>query len=164
MNITINDLHFIIGTWEGRGHAEYPTIRPIDYREILVFSTNNKDAVIHFEQRTWILDEDGDDSEPIFWDSGFLIGKDSGTFELVSAQKSGRVEILRGRAKEPDDETIELPFESVSIVNDDQLVRSGRLFSFSKNEIRYELKMSTTENETYRNHLTCKLTRRPAVM
>ena len=102
MGISISDLTYIAGTWEGSGHAEYPTIQPIDYREELIFTLNKKDLVIHYEQRTWIKSSDERHNEPIFWESGFFIDKNNGLFDLVSAQKTGRMEILRGSARRID--------------------------------------------------------------
>jgi len=159
MGISISDLTYIAGTWEGSGHAEYPTIQPIDYREELIFTLNKKDLVIHYEQRTWIKSSDERNNEPIFWESGFFIDKNNGLFDLVSAQKTGRMEILRGSARRIDKNSIELPLTSISIVNDSRMIRSGRVYTFSKNVLQYELKMSTTANVSYQRHLMGRLTK-----
>ncbi len=157
MNISFNDLIFIAGEWEGTGHAEYPTITSLDYSEKLIFTFNNKDNVIHYEQRTWIKSLDERNGEPIFWESGFIIYKGNELFELVNTQKSGRVEILRGTAIILDKEKIKLELESVSIMNDTQMIRSGRILNFSKDKLQYELKMSTEKNPAYKTHLTSNL-------
>ena len=159
MNILLNDLIYLVGKWQGIGYAEYPTIQPVEYREELIFTINNKDSVIHFEQRTWILSSDKRNNEPIFWESGFLIDKGKGLFEMVSAQKSGRMEILRGSAQRIHDDKIKLPLASVSVLNDDRMIRSGRVFTFSKNVLHYELAMSTTANPSYQRHLASRLTK-----
>lgn len=160
MPANITDLGFIIGKWEGTGLAEYPTISPVDYDEGMVFTRNDKDPVIHFEQRTWIKSLDTRDGEPIFWESGFIIDKGGGLFELVSAQRSGRVEILRGSATTADGGAIEVDFTSVSITNDSRMIKSGRRYRFQQNVIDYELHMSTTNNPEYSRHLRARL-RRP---
>ncbi len=159
MSITIADLGFIVGKWEGTGLAEYPTIASVDYDEGLVFTRNDKDPVIHYEQRTWIKSSDENNGRPVFWESGFIIDKGDGLFELVSAQKSGRVEIMRGDAKTADGGGIEIAFNSVSILNDARLLKSGRRFRFLENVIDYELQMSTTENPAYDRHLRARLQR-----
>lgn len=160
MSVTITDLGFIVGKWEGSGLAEYPTIVPIDYQEGLVFTRNDKDPVIHFEQRTWIVSSDEKNGQPIFWESGFIIDRGEGRFELVSAQRSGRVEILRGEATETPDAGIDIDFTSVSISNDARMIKSGRRFRFRENVLDYELHMSTTGNPTYDRHLRAHLKRR----
>lgn len=158
MAVTIADLRFIVGKWEGTGLAEYPTIAPADYDEGLLFTRNDKDPVIHYEQRTWRKSSDKNDGDPVFWESGFIIDKGGGTFELVSAQKSGRVEILRGKAA-TDGGGIEVDFRSVSISNDARMIKSGRKFRFHENVIDYELHMSTTSNPHYDRHLRARLKR-----
>ena len=160
MSVTISDFGFIIGKWEGTGIAEYPTIRAVDYDEGLVFTRNDKDHVIHYEQRTWIKSSGEDNGQPVFWESGFLIDKGDGVFELVSAQKSGRMELLRGQAKMSDGNGIELLLSSVIISNDPRTVKSGRKFRFLENVIDYELQMATSENPGYDRHLRARL-RRP---
>ncbi len=158
MLISIADLGFIIGKWEGTGLAEYPTIASVDYDEGLVFTRNDKDSVIHYEQRTWIKSSDENNGQPVFWESGFIIERGGNLFELVSAQKSGRVEILRGNATQADG-GIKIDFNSVSILNDVRLLKSGRHFRFLENVIDYELEMSTTENPEYDRHLRARLKR-----
>ena len=156
MSISYKDLLYLAGEWEGTGHAEYPTIEPVNYREQLTFSYNGKDPVIHYEQSSWIVSSDTKKEEPIFWESGFIIDIGNSSFELVSAQKSGRVEILRGKA-ELVNKKIKLDLVSVKIVNDEKMIRSGRVFTFSKSSIEYELKMSISTNHAYQKHLSAKL-------
>lgn len=159
LSLSIEELGFLVGTWSGTGHAEYPTIQPVEYLEELTFSVNEKDPVIHVEQKTWIESTDAKAREPLFWESGFLIDKGSGIFELVSAQKSGRMEVLRGKARRMDPNTIELPLMSVSIVNDDRMIRSGRTLTFSPEKLYYELNMSTTANPSFQRHVAALLTK-----
>ena len=159
MNISYKDLLHLTGEWEGKGHAEYPTIKPVNYREQLTLSYNGKDPVIHYEQSSWIISSDTKKEEPIFWESGFIIDIGNSSFELVSAQKSGRVEILRGKAERVN-KKIKLDLVSVKIVNDEKTIRSGRVFTFSKSDIEYELKMSISSNRAYQKHLSAKLTKK----
>ncbi len=159
MSITHKDIFHLAGTWEGTGHAEYPTIEPVNYRERLTLSHNGKDPVMHYEQLSWIISSDKKSEEPIFWESGFIIDLGNDSFELVSAQKSGRVEILRGKA-ERINENIKLDLVSIKIVNDEKMIRSGRVFTFSKSAIEYELKMSISTNHAFQKHLSAKLTKK----
>ncbi len=159
MPVSIADVGFIIGKWEGTGFAEYPTILPVDYDEGLLFTRNDKDPVIHYEQRAWRKSADKRNGEPLFWESGFFIDKGNGLFELVSAQRSGRVEILRGEAKAADGGAIEIGLFSVSISNDARMIKSGRRYRFAENVLDYELRMSTTENPAFDRHLMARLKR-----
>ncbi len=62
----VADLASLAGVWKGEGRAEYPTITPTEYREETVFSTNGKDPVVHYEQRTWIKSADENNGQPVF--------------------------------------------------------------------------------------------------
>ncbi len=97
--------------------------------------------------------------EPIFWESGFIIDIGNSSFELVSAQKSGRVEILKGKAELVNNK-IKLDLVSVKIVNDEKMIRSGRVFTFSKSDIEYKLKFCISTNHAFQKHLSAKLTRK----
>lgn len=155
--ITIRDLDFLIGKWEGTGYAEYPTIDPVEYSETLMISNNSKNPVLHYEQKTFITKPVERKGEPIFWESGFIIDDGNGLFRMVNTQVSGRIEILKGQAQTTSEGKIELGLESSSIINDDKLIRSGRKLIFSKDQIEYEVNMSTTKNFVYRKHLSAKL-------
>lgn len=157
--IRLPDLIRLKGVWTGTGHAQYPTIQPADYREELVFTANDKDPVLHYEQRTWRAMAGSQASEPLFWESGFLIDRGEGNFELVSAQRSGRVEVLRGKAVAEARNVIVIALSSVSIVNDERMLRSARTLRISPDALEYELEMATKTNPTMDTHLSARLTR-----
>ena len=155
--ITIKDLDFLAGKWEGTGHAEYPTIDPVEYSETLMISNNSKNPVLHYEQKTFITKPVERKGEPIFWESGFIIDDGNGSFRMVNTQVSGRIETLKGQIQKISEGKIKLDLESSSIINDDKLISSGRKIIFSKDQIEYELNMSTTKNSVYQKHLSGKL-------
>jgi hypothetical protein len=155
--ITIHDLNFLVGEWKGTGYAEYPTIEATEYTEILVFSRNDKDAVIHYEQRDWIKSNGERNNEFLSWESGFIIDKGDGTFEMLCAHFSGRSELLKGSVQKTEDKKVKFQVENHTILNDDRLVRSGRIFIFSEDSIEYEVRMSTGKNLFYQRHLSAKL-------
>lgn len=160
LKIGLEQLFELVGVWEGYGHAEYPTIEPMDYREELTFSYNHKDPVFHYVQRTWKASEGSKVGDPIFWESGFLIDRNDGVFELVSAQKSGRMELLKGTATMKNETVVSLELTSESIINDHRMIRSSRHFDFSPGAISYQLKMSTHANPSFQIHLSAQLTKR----
>ena len=159
MTITVADLAGLAGTWSGVGHAEYPTISPLDYREELVLSSNGRDPVIHFEQRTWAKSGDARNGEPLFWESGFIIDRGNGIFELIIAQKGGRMEILKGEAEPGENGSIVLQLKSMTILNDPRMIQSERHLVWSGESLSYELLMSTTTNTRPARHLAARLLR-----
>ena len=156
---TIRDLMYLVGMWEGTGVAEYPTISQYNYREEFILASDAKNPVLHFQQRAWIVSTDTRNNEPISWESGFLIDRGDSLFELICAHVSGRMEWYRGVAGLQGAEGIRLPLENVSIVNENRLLRSARIFHFGKDSISYEQLMTTTRVTQHLRHLTAELHR-----
>lgn len=48
---TIENLKYLVGKWKGNGTAKFPTINTFGYTEKLIFSTNDNNPVIQFEQK-----------------------------------------------------------------------------------------------------------------
>jgi len=153
----VGTLNFLVGSWKGKGIAQYPTIEAVEYSEELTFQKIEGFNVLQYEQKTWMESEKGIFDKPIFWDCGFLIEKEDNNFEFCSTQKSGRMELLSGKLVQKDDNTYEIVFRSKAIYNDKQMVKSGRTFLFSKSSIKYELWMSTTNHPNYDIHLKAAL-------
>ena len=153
----IDKLNFLKGTWKGKGIAQYPAIQTVDYIEELVFKKDDDFQLFFYEQRTWIMNEEGKFNKPIFWESGFIIDKGE-YLELCNVQISGRMEILIGKLYYlSDDNKIGIDFRNKNIFNDERMIRSGRKFIISESEIKYELHMSTSKNLNYDIHLNASL-------
>lgn len=159
MSITINELKYLVGKWHGEGLAEFPTIKSFDYLEDLFFSSNLKNPVLHFEQKAWIKSKDERNNEPISWESGFLIDKGNSFFEMVCVHNSGRLEILKGFAVWTSAQVIRIELESVSTINDDRMIHSKRILTFSDTTIEYEQLMSTAKHFSVQRHLSASLVR-----
>jgi hypothetical protein len=81
----------LLGTWQGRGDGDYPTIEAFSYTEELVFSHVGKPFVA-MTQRT----RDAEDGLPLHSEAGYFRPQPGGTVELVLAQPSGVLEIDSG--------------------------------------------------------------------
>lgn len=143
----------LAGRWEGEGYARYPSIQNTSYMELLEFTPDIARDVIHFQQKTWYLNDGSKNGETVFWDTGFIIFKDEQIL-MNSVQLGGRVESLIGNIIR---EGL-YRFDSVLISNDPISVRSQRIFKVNGNLMEYELNLQTTEN-SLQNHLTAKLKR-----
>lgn len=81
-----------LGTWQGRGHGDYPTIEAFDYLEHVTFGHVGK-PFLAYVQRT----RDAATDQPLHAETGYLRpGADSGSAELVIAQPTGITEAHAG--------------------------------------------------------------------
>ncbi|CAN5643743.1 hypothetical protein BH10BAC5_BH10BAC5_22500 [soil metagenome] len=150
MNFHISDIFFLIGKWKGSGYAQFPTIEPVEYNEEMNFSSNLTDAVLFYEQRSWI--SSGDNAGmPIYWESGFIIHEGENQFSLSNSQKSGRVEVCRGKISN-DQNSWKLTFEN-EMTSDARLERITREYIFNNDELSYKLNMKMKSVEKHQNHL-----------
>src|SRR4051794_16085137 len=85
-------LAFLLGTWQGQGTGDYPTIEGFAYAEEVRFSHVGK-PFLAYAQRTW----DPVAQRPLHAETGYLRPADGGAgVELVLAHPSGIVEVEEG--------------------------------------------------------------------
>ena len=56
LSIPIADGRMVLGTWQGNGRGDYPTIEPYQYGQELVFQQDGR-PFFHYFARSWVLDE-----------------------------------------------------------------------------------------------------------
>lgn len=83
----------LLGTWEGSGTGEYPTIDSFSYVESVTFSHVGK-PFIAYSQRT----KHPVTGLPMHAESGYLRVPGPGSIEIVMAQPTGLAEIYEGAA------------------------------------------------------------------
>ena len=148
----------LVGTWEGEGTGEYPTIAPFTYRETVVLSASGR-PFLAYSQRTRRSDSD----EPLHAESGWLRGQVDGRAELVVAQPTGLVEAavltLRSEAG-----ALVLDGDRTPVVRTPgarEVVDVRRRFVLSGDELRYDVWMTWAGHEDA-HHLRAVLRRRSA--
>ena len=80
----------LLGTWQGRGHGEYPTIESFDYNEEITFSHVGK-PFVSYVQRTALVAT----GLPSHAESGYLRAVGDDAYELVISSPGGIIEIDR---------------------------------------------------------------------
>jgi hypothetical protein len=81
----------LLGTWEGSGEGEYPTIEDFSYLESITFSHAGK-PFIAYSQRT----RHPVSGAPMHAEAGYLRMPTPGSIEIVMAQPTGLTEIYEG--------------------------------------------------------------------
>jgi len=149
-------LAFLLGTWEGEGRGDYPTIEPFPYGEAVSFWHNGK-PFLSYSQLTWHLD----DHRPLHSEMGFLRGHGKGEqVEWVIAHPSGIVEIEVGWVKE---RNLELESKRVTLAPTakqvTRLTRSIEVVPDMRGAVlRYQLSMAAV-GQALQQHLSAELRR-----
>ena len=148
----------LVGTWTGRGHSKYPTIKATDYDEVWTFEKDKDVPILHFVQKTTYANSNpSQHGKTLFWDTGFILVKDRDIM-LTSSQLGGRQEtyfLQKNNSKK------QWVFECDRFGNDPRMVKSQRILTINDDTtLTYELNMETKENGRFENHLRNSLSRR----
>ena len=135
MTTSHQPLLFLVGTWVGEGHGEYPTVESFDYGEEIVFEHPGR-PVIAMRQRAWILA----DNRPSHTETGFLRATEEGQVEALIAQANGIVQVQEGRVE---GQSLQLRSAVVGRSSTAKEVREvTRSFVVDGDELRYEMAMA----------------------
>lgn len=150
----LEPLSFLVGTWRGSGHGEFPTLDDFDYGEVMTFE-HVGDPFLLYSQRSWLAS----DGTPLHFERGFLRpGAEPGEVELALAHPLGLTEIAEGRL---DGTTLRLATREVWRTSTGVAVRGLlRRYRIEGDVLRYELDMATDDTPMAR-HLTAELRRQP---
>ncbi|GAA1915817.1 FABP family protein [Nocardioides lentus] len=94
-------LAWMLGTWRGNGHGDYPTIDKHEFGQELIFTHDGR-PFLQYLSRTWVVDDAGEHVREDMVETGFLRGTSDGKgtarVEMVVAHHTGVVEIYYGEA------------------------------------------------------------------
>ncbi|MGZ4438352.1 MAG: FABP family protein [Nocardioidaceae bacterium] len=89
---------WLLGTWRGNGHGDYPTIDSFQFGQELIFTHDGR-PFFHYMSRSWIVDDKGEKVRDGAIETGFFRPKADGTLEVVLTHNTGFVEIWYGKAE-----------------------------------------------------------------
>ncbi|MFE7173769.1 FABP family protein [Streptomyces sp. NPDC057616] len=102
----------LLGTWQGRGQGEYPTLdADFTYGQEVTFSHDGR-PFLHYEARAWLLGADGAPLRPAARESGWWRLQPEGRVEALITQPTGIAEIMVGQAAE---DSIDLSTHEVAL-------------------------------------------------
>jgi hypothetical protein len=131
----IEPLAFLLGTWTGTGHGDYPSIDPFSFEETVSFTHIGKPFLV-YSQRT----KASDDGRPLHAETGFWRRTGERLIEVVLAHPTGIVEVDEGELVEG-----ALHLRSVSVSRSSsakEVTEIERLFAFDRDVLRYSLHMA----------------------
>jgi hypothetical protein len=145
-------IEFLIGTWAGSGHGDYPTIEGFDYDEEITIAPLGPKPMLRYSQLTW---EPGT-REPLHSEIGYFRSIGADMVELVIAQPTGITEIHTGRI-----EGGRIGFRATSVERTPsavEVITVERRIAVHDDELTYELLMGAV-GQPHQLHLEATLER-----
>ena len=146
---------WMLGTWQGNGRGDYPTIEPYQYGQELVFQQDGR-PFLHYFARSWVIDEQGNTLRQGAQETGFLRCRPEGQVELVLTHNTGFVEIWYGTAENG---KLELTTDAVARTESAKEVTAGhRLYGNVEGDLLYAFDMAAM-GQALQPHLWARLKR-----
>ncbi len=147
---------WLLGTWQGNGHGDYPTIDAFSFGQECVFTHDGR-PFLHYLSRAWIVDEDGGKVRDAAIETGFLRPRPAGALEWLLAHNTGFVEVWHGRV---DGAKIEMTTDAVVRTESAKEVTAGhRLYGLVEGDLLWAYDMAAAGQEI-QPHLWGRLVRR----
>lgn len=146
----------LLGTWEGSGAGEYPTIDEFSYTESITFTHVGKPFVA-YTQRT----RHPDSGLPMHAESGYLRVPMPGSIEIVMAQPTGLAEIYEGAVVGGDDAPLVIDVRSITINSTStakEVTLTERTISVARDDLHYTFRMAAV-GQPLTHHLSATLHR-----
>jgi THAP4-like, heme-binding beta-barrel domain len=148
----------LLGTWEGQGAGEYPTIEPFGYVEEVTFGHVGK-PFLSYAQRT----KASDDGRPLHAETGYVRVPAPGRVEWILAHPTGITEIQEGTLS-IDEARIEMELSATSIgltATAKDVTALGRSVRVDGDVLTYTLRLGAV-GQPLQHHLAATLHRKTA--
>lgn len=146
---------WMLGTWRGNGHGDYPTIDKFQFGQELIFTHDGR-PFFHYMSRAWIVDDKGEKVRDAAIETGFLRCRPEGRVELLLTHNTGFVEIYYGEAG---DARMELSTDAVVRTDSAKEYTAGkRMYGYVNSELLYAYDMAAM-GQALQPHLWARLQR-----
>ena len=147
---------WLLGSWEGGGDGDYPTIEKFRFGQELLFQQDGR-PFIHYMAKSWLLDADGNKVRDAAQETGFLRCLDDGSVELLLTHNIGFTELYLGKV---DGAKLELSTDAVLRTATAKEYTGGhRLYGLVEGDLWFAYDMAAMGQEL-QPHLWGKLVRR----
>ena len=132
-------LAWMLGTWRGNGHGDYPTIEKFEFGQELIFTHDGR-PFFHYLSRTWIIDGDGKKVRDGALETGFVRCLPEGKVEVLLAHNTGFAEVWYGEAG---DARLEIVTDAIVRTESAKEVVGGkRLYGYVEGDLLYAYDMA----------------------
>ncbi len=146
---------WMLGTWRGNGHGDYPTIEKFEFGQELIFTHDGR-PFLHYMARSWITDENGEKVRDAAIETGFLRCVGEGKVEFLLTHSSGVSELWVGEAA---DGKLEMITDAVMRSGTAKEVTGGkRLYGNVEGDLLYAYDMAAV-GQPVQPHLWARLKR-----
>jgi hypothetical protein len=144
-------ISFLLGTWQGAGKGEYPTIDPFGFEEEIRFTHVGK-PFLAYTQRTWHPEK----KHPMHSEMGYFRPLEGGGIEIVIVQPTGIIEIQEGAVDRQRITTTSMLVGKTTTAKD--VTQIERTIEVEGDVLRYEVRMAAV-GRPLQHHLSAELKR-----
>jgi hypothetical protein len=147
---------WLLGTWQGNGHGDYPTIEAFEFGQECIFAHDGR-PFLHYLSRSWVVDGQGAKLREGAIETGFLRPRPDGRLEWLLVHNTGFAEVWYGAVEGA---KIEITTDAVVRTESAKEVVAGhRLYGLVEGDLLWAYDMAA-EGQELQPHLWGRLVRR----
>ena len=150
-------LAWLIGTWRGNGHGDYPDIEKFEFGQEAIFQQDGR-PFIHYMSRTWVVDDQGEFVREAAQETGFIRCLPERKLEMVLTHATGLAEVWYGELH-PDRPSFEIATDAIArTATAREVVAGQRLYGYVEGSLMWTYDMAA-DGHPLQPHLWARLER-----